>query len=64
MGRIDGGLLIFDLRFLICGWIPGVIRLEGFRRFFDVGLPKTNDDFVLDLNQLAPPKASVNANRK
>ncbi len=36
-------------RFRIDDLIPGVIQLEGFRRFFEVELPKTNDDYVIDL---------------
>ena len=45
-------------RFRIDDLIPGVIQLEGFRRYFDVELPKTNDDYVIDLAAPMPTKST------
>ncbi len=49
-----------DGKFQIEGLLPGMVRLVGFRRYTDVDLPKSRDDFVLDLNAPEPSKAKGN----
>lgn len=45
-----------DGRFKIENLLPGVIRIVAFRRFVDISLPRSRDDYVLDLAAPTPPR--------